>query len=61
MLKKMVDEHNIVFITSAGNDGPALGTVGAPGGTCEKAIGDPNRFSFVALYLILFHLRSYFY
>ncbi|MDG2125857.1 MAG: S8 family serine peptidase, partial [Verrucomicrobiales bacterium] len=38
-LAELVDEDGVVFLASAGNAGPALSTVGAPGGSTESIIG----------------------
>jgi tripeptidyl-peptidase-2 len=39
LIEDVVHEHRVIFVASAGNAGPALNTVGAPGGSSSAVIG----------------------
>lgn len=39
LFSEMVNEHRVIWVASAGNSGPALSTVGSPGGTTSAILG----------------------
>lgn len=39
LVNRLVYKHNVMFLSSAGNEGPGLSSVSAPGGTTDAMIG----------------------
>ncbi|CAN8073947.1 unnamed protein product [Agarophyton chilense] len=39
LVETLVHKHNVLFLSSAGNEGPGLSSVSAPGGTTDAIIG----------------------
>lgn len=38
VIRELIRRHGVIFVTSAGNAGPALGTVGAPASSCSSDV-----------------------
>lgn len=52
-MNDVVDKHAVTWVASAGNHGPALGTIGAPPDISKTTIIGNNNFFSNYLYLTI--------